>query len=317
MQSFNNVVKGALAAAVLSCVFLVAAIPAIAGDAEDKLSKPIIDTPPSSRLHIFIQNEFSDKYLTPRGLLVENEGVSWQPLVILLANLYSADKGFLTDATLTPGIWNCVNSHKDGPENKNWNEVDPFIGLTLKFFKDFQLDTTYTAFVSQNGSFNTSTNLDVKLTYHDHFIEGFSLNPYVEYFDELTNKATFVLVPATSQKGFYFVLGIDPTYTFKTPWVPVTIDIPTYVSFVSNNFYQKFDGSGGGSGVGVFSTEFRVSAPLTFIPKSYGNWTVYTGVQYYYINNQGAIDGNAAYGAAAPSTSNDLYQFHAGLQLFF
>jgi len=67
----------------------------------------------------------------------------------------------------------------------------------------------------------------------------------------------------------------------------------------------------------VVSTEFKGSIPLDFIPKSYGHWTYYAGVQYYYIANAGALDGNAAFGAAAPSRSHDLYQFHTGFQLFF
>jgi hypothetical protein len=308
---------------VLACTFFAANGRAVAGDdtttdAKDKLATPAVDIPEESKLHVFIQNDFSDKYLTPRGLLVEDKGLVWQPLAILLIDLYSAPSGPLTDVTLAPGNWASVHSHRDGPELHNWNEDDPFVGLNLKFYKDFELDSTYTAFVSENGSFKTSTNLDEKLTYHDHFLpEGFSLNPYVEYFDELTNKATFVIDPATSKKGYYFVLGFDPTYTLKTAWVPVTFDAPTYVSLVSNNFYQKTDGTGGGSGVGVFSSEIKVSVPLDFIPKAYGHWTAYAGFQYYYIANQGALDGNAAFGASAPDRNHDLYQFHTGVQLFF
>lgn len=316
--------KGALALPALACICLATSGTAFAGDtaatkdAKDKLAAPMVDVPVQSKIHVFIQNEFSDKYLTPRGLLVENEGLVWQPLAILLVNLYSSDSGFLNDVTLAPGNWASVHSHRDGPQLRNWNEDDPFIGLNLKFFKDFELDSTYTAFVSENGSFPTSTNLDEKLIYHDHFLPGgFSINPYVEYFDELTNKATFVINPATSKKGYYFVLGVDPTYTVKTPWVPVTFDVPTYVSLVSNNFYQRKDGSGGGSGVGVFSTEIKASIPIDFIPKAYGHWTAYVGFQYYYIANHGALDGNAAFGAAAPSRSHDLYQVHTGVQLFF
>ena len=287
---------------------------AVAGDAGDKLSTPAVQAEDSPKLHIFFQNEFSDKYITPRGLVVEDKGLVWQPLLILLANLYSADKGFLTDVTLAPGIWNSIHSHRDGPEKHNWNEVDPFIGLNLKFFKDFEFDTTYTAFVSQNGSFPTSTNLDLKLTYHDHFIPGFALNPYVEYFDELTNKATVVLNPATSEKGYYFQFGLDPTYTIKTEW-PITLELPTYVSVVSKNFYQKLDGTGGGTGVGVFSSEFKVSVPIKCIPKSYGFWTAYTGFQYYYLSNAGVLDGNSVLGTG--TREHNLYQFHAGVQLFF
>lgn len=312
-----TVAKRALACTALACAFFTAGSPAFAGDtdAKEKLSTPVED--PGLKLHVFIQNEFSDKYLTPRGLLVENQGVIWQPLAILLVDLYSADKGVLTDVTLAPGNWASVHSHRGGPQQRNWNEDDPFVGLNLKFFKDLELDTTYTAFVSENGSFPTSTNLDIKLTYHDHFVEGFSLNPYVEFFDELTNKATFVLVPATSKKGYYFVFGADPTYTVKTPYVPVTFELPTFISLVSKDFYQQASGAGGGSGVGVFSTELKASVPLEFIPKSYGHWTFYAGVQYYYVANKGAVDGNAAFGAAAPTREHSLYQFHTGVQLFF
>ena len=278
----------------------------------------MVETPPESKIHVFIQNEFSDKYITPRGLVVEDKGVVWQPLVILLVNLYSSPTGFLNDITLAPGDWSSVHSHRDGPQVKNWNEDDPFVGINVKFLKDFELDSTYTAFVSENGAYPTSTNLDEKLTYHDHFLPGgFSINPYAEYFDELTNKATFNLVPSMAKKGYYFVLGMDPTYTVKTPWVPVTFETPTYFSLVSDHFYQRADGSPGGSGVGVFSTEIKASIPLTFIPAAYGHWTGYVGFQYYYINNAGALDGNSVFGANAPDRDHDLYQFHTGLQLFF
>lgn len=314
-KSLFSIVRKAPAIAALIGLFFATGTHAIAGDAGDKLAKPMVQEPPPSKIHVFVQNEFSDKYITPRGLLVEDKGLVWQPLVVFLVNLYSADKGFLTDATLTPGVWNSVHSHRDGPQLKNWNEIDPFIGLTLKFLKDFQFDTNYTAFVSQNGSFTTSTNLDLKLTYHDHFVEGFSINPYVEFFDELTNKATVVLNQATSKKGYYFQFGIDPTYTFKTPLVPVTIDLPTYFSVVSDNFYQKLDGTGGGSGVGVFSSEFKASVPLDFIPKGYGHWTAYAGFQYYYLNNAGVLDGNSVLGTG--TRIHDLYQFHSGVQIFF
>ena len=318
--SLSHIVKSALAVCAIGCSFAATGSHAIAGDttsADDKLSTPAVQAEAPSRIHVFIQNDFSDKYLTPRGLLVENEGVVWQPLAILLIDLYSADHGFLTDATLAPGNWASVHSHRDGPQLHNWNEDDPFIGLNLKFFKDFELDSTYTAFVSENGSFPTSTNLDEKLTYHDHFIDGFSINPYVEYFDELTNKSTFVINPATSKKGYYFVLGMDPTYTVKTPVVPITFELPTYVSLCSSNFYQRLNGTGGGAGVGVVTTEIKASVPIDFIPKSYGHWTYYAGFQYYYIANQGALDGNATFGAAAGSREHDLYQFHTGVQLFF
>lgn len=311
-----HIVRTAVASVAFACALLASGARSAAGEADDKLSKPMAEIPPpSSSMHVFFQNEFSDHYITPRGLNVEDKGLVWQPLLILLVDLYSANSGFLTDVTLAPGVWNSIHTHRDGPQNHNWNEIDPFIGLDLKLFKDFEFDSTYTAFVSQNGSFPTSTNLDFKLTYHDHFIKNFSINPYVEYFYELTNKATVVINPATSQRGYYFQFGVDPTYTIPTEW-PITLDVPTYFSVVSDNFYQRLNGSGGGSGVGVFSSEFKVAMPIKCIPKSYGSWTAYTGFQYYYLNNPGVLDGNTVLGTESGRNHN-LYQFHAGVQLFF
>jgi hypothetical protein len=315
MTSLFSIAKRTFAVAALTCASFATGNHAVAGEAADKLAKPMVEADTPMKIHVFVQNEFSDKYLTPRGLVVEDKGVVWQPLVVFLINLYSADSGLLTDATLAPGNWATVHSHRDGPQKRNWNEDDPFVGLNLKFYKDFELDTTYTAFVSENGSFPTSTNLDIKLTYHDHFLGAFSINPYAEYFDELTNKATVVLNPATSKKGYYFQFGIDPTYTVKTSFLPITIELPTYFSVVSDHFYQKLDGTGGGSGMGVFSSEIKASVPLNFIPKSYGHWTAYTGFQYYYLSNAGVLDGNSVLGTG--SREHNLFQFHTGVQIFF
>ena len=42
------------------------------------------------------------------------------------------------------------------------------------------------------------------------------------------------------------------------------------------------NGAQSSGGVGVFSTGYKFSVPLKFIPHSYGSWTIYTGFQYYY-----------------------------------
>ncbi|HWB58339.1 MAG TPA: hypothetical protein VG733_02560 [Chthoniobacteraceae bacterium] len=320
-----TIVKSTLAVIALACAFVSTGGRAAAGDmttsgtgADAKGTTAPATPSEEPKIHFLLQNEFSDKYITPRGLIVEDKGVVWQPLGVMLIDLYSKDSGFLTDVTLAPANWASVHSHRAGPQNRNWNEDDPSIALNLTFYKDLELDSTYTAFVSENGAYPTSTNLDEKLTYHDNFIPGgFSINPYVEYFDELTNKATFNLVPATSKRGYYFVLGVDPKYTVKTAWEPITFELPTFVSVVSDHFYQRKDGSPGGSGVGVFSSEFKASIPLDFVPKGYGHWTAYAGFQYYYIANHGALDGNSVFGASAPDRNHDLYQFHTGIQIFF
>ena len=70
-----------------------------------------------------------------------------------------------------------------GPKPGHWNETDVLTGLTLKFLNDLEFDAFYTAFVSQVDAFDTSTNVDLKLTYHDKIlnnklVKSLSISPY-------------------------------------------------------------------------------------------------------------------------------------------
>ena len=267
-----------------------------------------------SRIHGLVNLEVSDHYITPRGLNVENQGVIFQPLVLLFWNLYSSDTGFLNDITLTTGVWNSIHTRESGADPSHWNEIDPIGGITFKFLKELQLDVFWSAFQSQTDSYDTSNNLSVKLTWNDTiFGDSFSINPYVEFWDELSDKATVVFNPATSDESFYFAIGINPTYRFKS--IPLTISLPTSINICDSDFYQRFDGSPGGSGLAVFTTQLKFQVPLNFIPKGYGAWTFYAGIQYYHLNNDGLLDGNQVL-ADAQRTEN-LVQFHGGISIFF
>jgi hypothetical protein len=304
---------GALLAAGLLAT---ATLPAFAGpSAKEKLEKSILTPEPEpSRVHVLVNLDVSNAYITPRGLNVENQGVIFQPLVLIFWNLYNNPDGFINDVTLTTGVWNSIHTRESGAEPSHWNEIDPIGGLTVKFAKALSLDVFWSAFQSQTDSYETSNNLSVKLTYNDSFLERFSFNPYVEYWRELSDKATVVFDPATSEESYYFSIGLNPTYKFAS--IPLTISMPTFINLVGEDFYQRFDGSSGDSGLAVFSTQFKVSTPLSFIPKSYGNWTAYTSVQYYHLSNDGVLDGNQVLGADA-AREEDLVQFHGGISVFF
>lgn len=275
-----------------------------------------MDEPLGSKITGLLNFEFGTNYITPRGLNVEDKGLVIQPLALLFFDLYSSKDGMLTDASLTAGVWNDFNTYTKnagGTHPGTWNEIDFTAGLTLKGFHGFQLDTFYTSFTSQVDAYPTSTNLDFKLTYHDSFIKGFSFNPYVEYFQEITQKATVDLDPAASRRSFYFAAGFDPTYAFKT--IPLTLELPTFANFCGSHFYQRFDGSGGGSGFALISTELKGTVPLKFVPKAYGIWSVYAGVQSYNLQNDGLLDGNEV--LANPNRTRNLVQGHVGLTIFF
>jgi hypothetical protein len=176
----------------------------------------------------------------------------------------------------------------------------------------------YTGFFSQVNAFRTSQNLDLKLTYHDKFIgdkwvKGLSLNPYAEMFIETSNKATVILDEANSKRGYYFQVGADPTYAFAN--IPLTLELPTYVNFPSDNFYQNFAGKGSVSTLGLVTTELKGTVPLNFISKSYGNWSIYAGVQYYYLINKGLLDENQV--LATSERKQSLWQVHGGLTIVF
>jgi hypothetical protein len=303
-----------LAIALLGAVGLTfsSAVSTYAGDG--KMGKSVLEEESlGARVHGLLNLEFSDHYITPRGLNVENQGLVFQPLLLIFWDLYSSKTGFLEDITLTTGVWNSIHTRESGFEKSHWNEIDPIAGLSFKFGKGFLFDVFWSAFQSQTDSYDTSNNLDFKLTYHDSAFGNFSINPYVEFFWEVSDKATVVFDFDKSDEGWYFQLGIDPTYKFQS--IPLTVELPTYISLVSNDFYQKFDGSGDG-GAGVFSTYLKFSTPMNFIPKGFGAWTLYAGIQYYHLFNDGVLDGNQVLGADAEREEN-LWQIHGGISIFF
>ena len=68
----------------------------------------------------------------------------------------------------------------------------------------------------------------------------------------------------------------------------------------------------------VISTGIKFSVPLKFVPKEYGFWTVYAGYEYYYLNNDGLLDGNQALtGKPATDRETSLHRFYGGVTVFF
>ncbi len=260
--------------------------------------------------------EFSNYHLTARGLNLQNQGLVSQPKLVLYWKLFApADpKADVNNVTLATGIWNDVDTVPSGVNPGNWNEVDPSFGINVKFLRDWSFESPFTAFISETHSYPTCWNWDPRLTYHDHFLPDFSFNPYVEFFDELSNKSTIAFNPATSQSGFYGAVGFDPTYTFRD--IPLKLELPSYLTLPSGKFYQRANGAPGGTGLGLISTMFKATVPLQFIPKAYGDWSVYAGAQYDYLNNPGLLDGNQFVGAAN-SRERSIVQYHAGLTIRF
>jgi hypothetical protein len=295
-----------------------AALPAAAGSLSDPGALSTTNqVPPEDFVHGLVNLEFSDYHLTPRGINLQDKGLIFQPLVRLDWDLYkpkAAVDQAINEVTLTTAVWNDFDTVRSGVDPGNWNEIDLTVGPNVKFLKDWTLESPFTEFVSETGSFSDCWAWDPRLTYHDHFTGNFSFNPYVEFFDELQNKITVVLVPAKSERSYYGVIGMDPTDVFQA--MPLKVELPTYIIIPGENFYQRKDGSGGGTDMGLFATMLKATVPLGFISSSYGTWSIYVGVQYDYLNNPGLLDGNEVDGAAH-SRERDLVVFHGGLTFRF
>jgi hypothetical protein len=281
-----------------------------AGTPDAKATPEVAPPPPDNFFHALLQLDFGQGYITPRGLYVTNQGLSFQPLFLTFWDVYHSKDGFLNDVTLTLGVWSDFDTHESGVNPSHYNEFDPIAGIAWTF-GDWKLDTNFTAFDSIQDDYPTSAHLQVQLTYDDSKALGaFALHPYVAYWQELHEKATVNLDPATSAESGYFTFGVSPSAKVG----PVKFELPMYINVVRDKFYQQFDGSPGGSGLAVFGAELKASVPLTFIPKDMGSWTLYAGVKYYHLNNDGLIDGNIALN---DESKTNLFQFHAGISIFF
>src|SRR5208283_2831205 len=120
------------------------------------------DSAPPPMVHGFNDFTFKNDYITPRGLLVTNKGLTIQAVNGFAANVYSSAEGPLNDITFVTGIFNDIN-----PGNNNspvWNELDAFGGLNFNFNKDWLFGIQYVAFISpRTSAFETEHNLEFTL----------------------------------------------------------------------------------------------------------------------------------------------------------
>jgi len=288
------------------------------------------DAPPPSRLDALSNFEFSDKYLTPRGMIVHDGGVTFQWLALGLLNVYQADT-FINNVTLVGGVWNDFSSDPvaihppfGSKPRTSWVEIDPIAGVSTKFGKNWKLDVTYTAFDMQILDIGTSQHLETKLSFEDSsYLKAFALHPYFLYWQELDKKATAAQVPyfvdplgkhpgTPPGSSYYFEVGIDPSYTF-TDVGNLKIEAPCRVLLPDKDFYGEYYAKS--STVGLFEVGVKGSIPLNFVPPGFGHWSFHAGFRYMDLvdkNLQGMQQFNAP-GRAV----QDTVQVYGGLTAFF
>lgn len=274
------------------------------------------DDAPPSRLHALVNLEVSDKYLTPRGMIVQDKGVTVQTLFLAFLDVYDGKPdALLSDVTLVGGFWNDYASESmpehlgAGSTETNFVEIDPIFGVSLGLGKNFKLDVTYTAFCMQILDIGTSEHLETKLSYNDTDLLGaFALHPYVSFWKELDNKATAAAnfgIPSS----YYFEVGIAPSYTVGK----VKLEAPMRVLLPSSEFYgETFANS---STVGLYEVGLKGTTSLTFMPKGYGFWSAHLGVRYmkFVDKNLQQLATDGGFG----SRTKDTAQVYSGVSVFF
>ncbi len=81
------------------------------GDSDQPLfldAAPAMEQP---NIHGFFNSPFKTAYVTPRGLVVQNKGLVWQPVVGLVFPL--GDAGPIKNLTFVGGIWNSVDTYEE------------------------------------------------------------------------------------------------------------------------------------------------------------------------------------------------------------
>ncbi len=274
------------------------------------------DAPPS-RFHALLNLEVSDKYLTPRGMIVQDEGITYQTLMLGFLDVYDGKPdAFLSDITLVGGFWadfstDAVAEHVPAATSTTTNfiEIDPIIGVSLGFGKNVKLDLTYTAFCMQILDIGTSEHLEAKLSYNDSDLLGaFALHPYLLYWKELDNKATAAAnfgVPSS----YYFELGVTPSLMLGD----IKLEAPLRVLLPDSDFYGETFGSS--STIGLYELGLKASMPLKFMPAGYGFWNAHLGVRYMnFVDDnlkQLSTDGGFS------SRTDSVVQAYSGISVFF
>ena len=269
-----------------------------------------------SRVHALVNLEFSDKYLTPRGMIVQDHGLTMQTLFLAFVNVYNgAPEDFINSITLIPGFWNDfatspIPAHLTaGSKGTDWVEYDPILGVSIGFAKNFKLDVTYTEFAMQILDIGTSQHLETKLSYDDSAAMGaFAMHPYVSYWKELTNKAT-AAANFGAPSSYYFEVGIDPSMMIgKTK-----LEAPIRVLLPNKNFYGETFATS--STVGLYEIGLKATMPMTFMPAGYGHWSFHIGAKYMKFVDKNLQQLATSGGFGSPT--KDTGQIYTGFTSFF
>jgi hypothetical protein len=284
-MGFNRY-AGALLASVAGLGMSLGVTASFAADMPIKAPPPVVEP---LDMHAFFDLSFKNAYITPRGLLVTNTGLTTQVLTGLSADVFKSKTGFINAVSVYGYVWNDLWSDQNHPKVGSWNEFDWAVGMTVKFAQNWKFGVEYVEFLSPPGNFSIERNIEFTLAYDDSGWWGggpFTLNPYVKLFYAVSSGSSTVVTGKAG--GTYDVeLGIVPTLDMKRYLgIPLTLSAPTWVTVGPSDYWNVGGNVCGISlcstdNVGVFSTGLSGKLALDWVPARYGKWYAKAGFQYY------------------------------------
>jgi len=281
---------------------------------------PPAAAPVTSDVHGFFEISFKNDYITPRGLLVTNTGLTTQAIMGLALDLYKDKGGFINDVSVYGYMWNDLWSEQHDPHVGSWNEFDWAVGMAVKFAQNWKFTVEYVEFLPPAHDLITSfpsteRNIEFGLFYDDSWFWGgapFAVNPYVKLFWHTSGPSPVVF--GKTDNSYDVELGIVPTYDFKkSTGVAFSLMAPTWITVGPTDFWSAGTTFACGplssspcalSNAGVVSTGLTGKLMLSpFIPTRLGNWYVKGGFQYYHIINDSLLAAQEATGTAGGASN--------------
>jgi len=257
------------------------------------------------QLHGFGDVSVKSDYVTPRGLVVVDDGVTVQ----VLNGLVAVSPGGIA---IHAGTWVDINPGYNHAENITAvNEFDYFVGISGMITPKLEAGVEYSEFISGQPSvaFKNERNLEFSLKYKDGGPDSkFTVNPYAKLFWAFDSESSTVVL-GKAGGTFDVELGAVPTYKAGA----VTLSAPTWITVGPKTYWGKEGDLIDDSNFGVFSTGLKASAPLKFF-KGGANASIYGFVQYYHLINDNL---EVARTILTNSTGKDKVTFGAGLSFGF
>ena len=294
-------------------------------------------------IHGFFDLSFKNDYITPRGLLVTDTGLTTQALMGIVLDIYKNKGGFLQDVSFYGGTWSDLWSEQHDSKVGAFNEFDWFVGVDFKFADFWKFGVQYIEFIPPAHDLATSfpateRNIEFSLAYDDtHWGWPIALHPYVKLFYANSGPSTVVL--GDKGKTYDVEIGAIPTLALKpyTGW-NITLTAPTWITVGPTSYWNRQDGTTNFCGpttsaacatsnAGVVSTGLTAKMPIDFIiPARLGNWYVDAGFQYYHIINDALLGAQVLTGSAGgasgvagnfPSSHRDIVVGFTGIGMTF